>query len=286
MWDRLDGTGIEVPTVLSSTAYVRPSGEKTEIVATVTFEKQDPPPTGEPRLDLGAYSPDHIKLLQSEYPSFDYETFYYLPCRISLNVGAEHIALADGLDVFIPIKLSTHISYNAQDSLINHAGPTWDWVHGSFGHSFRQLNESTKEYQNLDIDSIERVLHSEAQRTGESFEFAGIKFPAEGAAIWGTVVILAIQIYLWIHLRQLSPKLQPNDPGWDVAWIGVYTSCDAKFAMFLTTVVLPIVVLLGLGTRWFSLPLEINWLLLAVTVPLSSLFGVCTWRIRPRVGAK
>ena len=40
-------------------------------------------------------------------------------------------------------------------------------------------------------------------------------------AIWGTVILLGVQIYLLSFLKQLSGKLGPDDAGWDVPWVGM-----------------------------------------------------------------
>jgi hypothetical protein len=189
------------------------------------------------------------------------------------------------LDVLIPVLDSRTYKYDAQNLLLSHARPQWDWLHGSFDTAFRQLDEFTTDYQGFDIDSIEPVLRAEEQRGGESFEVAGIKFPAERTPIWGAIVVLAIQVYLWIHLRQLSPKLKPKDPGWDVAWIGVYTSLSARVVMFLTTVLLPAVVVLGLVMHWSFSVAGINWYLLLAGFPLSVFLGVWTWLMRPQTNS-
>src|ERR1035441_6362889 len=284
MWDVLNQAYAEVPLELSTTAYVcRSSDYQHPIRAALRFEKLDHPPQSPYPFELRTFSPRALELVRSQDSAFDHEIYYRNKFALpSLTHGGK---LVEQVQVWIPVEKSTRLSgYDGQAVLISHARQDgYYWRHGSFDSSFRELNEVTKDYQDIDLGAIERIGRSEAQRTGDSLELVGVKVPAGKAVIWGTIVILAIQMYLWIHLRQLSPnKLQPNDPGRDVAWIGVYTSLDAKFAMLSTTVVLPTVVLLGLQTRWFKLPLsEFNWPLLAFTVPLSILLGVWSQLIRP-----
>jgi hypothetical protein len=74
-----------------------------------------------------------------------------------------------------------------------------------------------------------------------------VKFPVETASRWGIILIVGIQLYLWIHLHELAPRLKAGDPGWDVAWIGVYRSLPARSLFFCSTVVLPILTIGLLG---------------------------------------
>ena len=61
--------------------------------------------------------------------------------------------------------------------------------------------------------------------------------------------MLGVQLYLWLHLHELGKKLRVNDPGWDVAWIGMYSSKYSRSAMMLTVVVLPMLAAVALGVR-------------------------------------
>lgn len=120
---------------------------------------------------------------------------------------------------------------------------------GSFEQSFRILNDLTQNYQSAEITELESILKSEQKRTGESFEAFGIRFPAQGTTRWGMLVVLGIQLYLLIHLRELVGKLRANDPGWDVAWIGVYRSVLSKTVFVLSAFVLPLSAVVALGIR-------------------------------------
>jgi hypothetical protein len=75
----------------------------------------------------------------------------------------------------------------------------------------------------------------------------GVKIPVESALQWGILVILAIQFYLWIHLHELAPRLRDDDPGWDVAWIGVYRSLPARAFFLFSAAGMPFLAVLLLG---------------------------------------
>jgi hypothetical protein len=73
----------------------------------------------------------------------------------------------------------------------------------------------------------------------EVFEAFGMKFPSAQVTWWGIFLLLSIQIYFLTYLRSLYDKLQPDDPGWDVPWIGMDQSTLSKRIFFFTLVLLP-----------------------------------------------
>jgi hypothetical protein len=124
------------------------------------------------------------------------------------------------------------------------------WKTAPFASSFAELNSATTTMQDQSFEYIAGQLAKEAAKPKtDSFEIFGVKFPVETASRWGIVVIVGIQLYLWIHLYELSPKLKGGDPGWDVAWIGVYQSLPARIVFLSSTALLPIGTIVLLGTH-------------------------------------
>ncbi len=188
-------------------------------------------------------------------------------------------------ELLIPVASDRAVQFDGQSVLIAHAKKPQNWKHGDFDYAFRQLSNITKDYEALDLITIEKVLAGEEKRTGESFEILGIKFPAENTTRWGILVIIGVQIYFWIHLRELSPKLRPNDPGWDVAWIGVYSSKYAKVATFVSTCLLPVSAALALGIRGLSVSsfARSSWVLLVLGALATLTLSLAAWNRLPRV---
>jgi hypothetical protein len=126
------------------------------------------------------------------------------------------------------------------------------WKTGAFSMSFAELEAATTGKQNASFEAIASLLADEAAKPkSDSFEIFSVKFPVEAASRWGIVLILGIQIYLWIHLYEVSPKLKEGDPGWDVAWIGVYQSVPARILFFASTCSLPLLTIAALGYHAF-----------------------------------
>jgi hypothetical protein len=66
-----------------------------------------------------------------------------------------------------------------------------------------------------------------------------MKFPAGQVTLWGIVLLVSVELYFFLYLRQLSGKLGAGEPGWDVPWIGMDLSRLAQSIFFVTIVLLP-----------------------------------------------
>jgi len=158
-----------------------------------------------------------------------------------------------------------------------------NWKPHSFSESFPELTAVTKEMQNESIEQIGARLAEEAAKPkAESFEIFGVKFPVESASRWGIVLVVGIQLYLWIHLFELSPKLEDGDPGWDVAWIGVYRSVPAKAFFLASTALLPLATIVALGNHALRNASRFVWIAYMVTVAVSLLLSILIAKGIPR----
>jgi len=287
LWDLTGHLFLDLPIAVSTTAFVYGQGfyeDRTPFWDSITLNDAKVAHDAlvresvgvHPVLHLREFSQEQIKHLLVKDPAFraklSFSGFVY---PVEQNRGP--------LSVWIPISRYVSIPFDAQSLLISHAKKEWDWKHGQFDYSFRQLSAITKEYPTINIETCEQVLASEEKRGGESFEALGIRFPAENTTRWGILVIIGIQIYFWIHLRELKPKLRRNDPGWDVAWIGVYTSNYAKVAMFVLTCLLPLAAALALGIRGLQVSsfAKTNWALLVFGSAATLTLGILAWMRLP-----
>jgi hypothetical protein len=195
----------------------------------------------------------------------------------------------DGVAYFDPpfrvifLTEASTIDFRAQESLIRHFH-SWVPLSGSFDHSFPELNKITRNFQTLEIDKFDPILEAEQNRNGESFEAFGVKFPAEATTRWGVLIILAVQLYFWIHLRELSQKLQPGDAGWEVAFIGMYTSLPSRIVYFISSCILPVLAVSALGIRGLAIgdyqwPF---WASLTCGIAVSIALAGVIWRSAPK----
>lgn len=150
-------------------------------------------------------------------------------------------------------------------NLITRLSPKWRQKYKlRFKDAFPELASVDEPFENADLGSAERILRAEANRTGDAFEAAGLKIPAE-AAIWcGILLIFGIQVYMLIHLREFGNRVD-REAGFEIAWIGVYTSRLARWTLFVSLLVLPAFTVTLLSRR-VSLMIETQWLRWALAV--------------------
>ena len=132
-----------------------------------------------------------------------------------------------------------------------------------------------------------------------------MKFPAGQITLWGIVILVGVQLYFFLYLKQLWGKLGPADAGWDVPWIGMDTSLWAQVIFFFSIVMVPCIAVALLGGHTISqLEKPIIWSPWAVArklgfIPaftpiakiaglstgfiLALLFAIRSWKYRPKL---
>jgi len=290
-WDNLGTSDLQlsIPHSISSTAWVfTPQANPVLQPVPIKFSK-----TGDTKADffsLAVFQEDNAKMLEG-FGLPKGTRYYYAvehhqtPGLAELDRSSSNYALLDSL--IIPIEGYDTIPYDGQAVLLSHVNANWGWHHGSFSQVFGQLNEITKYYETLPPQTIDDILASEEKRYGESFEALGIKFPAENTTLWGILVILTIQVYLWIQLREFDLRSQGALAESDVAWIGLYQSARARLLVFVSACLLPPVAAAFLGVRALHLFNQKwpYWALLVVSVFMTLCLGLLVWFRLPKVSA-
>jgi hypothetical protein len=147
------------------------------------------------------------------------------------------VLLANGRDQAVPENLTDWL---AKQYNLSRAKRT-------FEDQFSALHRVTKDYQELELRKVERVLEAELQRSGDRVEFLGLKFPEWVISIWGAAIIIVTQLYFWLHLRALYSRMTPSNPGLNLAWIGLYPDLWSHIVFLISACILPIgVILYGL----------------------------------------
>jgi hypothetical protein len=82
--------------------------------------------------------------------------------------------------------------------------PSWRDV--SFHDQFKELDDLTSGFQDLDFTHLRNILQLQEKNSQEVFEAFGIKFPIETTARAGMAIILAIQLYLLMHLANTTEE--------------------------------------------------------------------------------
>lgn len=124
-----------------------------------------------------------------------------------------------------------------------------DWRSGPYDQAFPELAAISGDLENIDLKGMASRIQDLQPKGEQNFEAFGLKVPSADITRWGTVLLLALQFYFWLHLHELNQKIDRDSPGWDVAWIGVYRSTSATVSMYLSGSLLPLIAVLILALR-------------------------------------
>ncbi|MFL6390110.1 MAG: hypothetical protein ACJ71U_21730 [Terriglobales bacterium] len=189
--------------------------------------------------------------------------------------------------VVLYVELSPGLTVEPVHSLLQEDEPQWA-CDKSFSECFPELQWFSSRRKNYRLQDLQDSIDDQvAGFQPHDFEALGIKFPIEDQARWGILLLVALCIYLWLHLRELSPKIASTEEGLNVAWVGIYPSIYARvltWATILFVPVLSIVVLAQSGLRYES-PLRpfvaahwhqaIWWLVLPAAIATVCSLGSC-----------
>lgn len=182
--------------------------------------------------------------------------------------------------VFISLHTFSTVDFDGQGWFLSKI-PTWR--SGRFAESFPELDEVSAGISNQGLDTVEHVLKNRPNESAESFEAFGIKVPSAVVMRFGILLVIAVQVYFLTHLVELSKRLSPTDPGWEVAWVGVYDHVLARLVYFFTIAVLPVLSIAVLGKRGLTqLPSTESWVILVAGVVLGLWLALWIWRKTPR----
>jgi hypothetical protein len=221
-----------------------------------------------------------------------------------IQTGNKSETISTAISISITTFTTYHVTQNCVYSVFKNLLP------GSFGRSFRDLSIAGRDEADLPLETIKDFLHEEAAKGPEVFEAFGMKFPAREVTFWGDILLVSVQLYFLVYLRQLFGKLKPDDPGWDVPWIGMDSSRLSNTIVFVSVTILPCLAAILLGWQatirissgywertesWFHPVHFLAWpwhwhyavllkiLLLILAAILSGYLGILAWKYRPQI---
>lgn len=116
-----------------------------------------------------------------------------------------------------------------------------DWGTGKFDTAFSDLRQATLgSLEYIDLKSLPDRLN-EGSRADQVIEAFGLKIAAADITRWGLLILLATQFYFWLHVHELTRRIEPSDPGWKVAWIGIYPQRLALITVLTSACILPLI---------------------------------------------
>ena len=147
----------------------------------------------------------------------------------------------------IPVLDSEVFPFDYRGLLIKEL-PQYHWLHSDFKHAFYELDQATTGFQDLDFEHIQRILQQNEKNSKETFQAFGVTFPIETTTRWGALLIVALQLYLWLHLSEFRRRDFASS---DIAWIGAYQTPWPRAIFCLTGLIIPVGVVIFLGIRNF-----------------------------------
>jgi hypothetical protein len=158
-----------------------------------------------------------------------------------------------------------------------------DWRSGNFDAAFPELSSVSTGISTLEISDAVHRLESEAASAEKSISVLGFTVPVPQLSLWGVLILLSLQLYLWLHLHELAARIEPDAEGWNVAWIGVYRTRAALAVAVVSCLVLPVLAAIALAYRLSSTSFHYRRTLLTMSwtaVLASLLIGLFTvWRL-------
>lgn len=118
-----------------------------------------------------------------------------------------------------------------------------------FDGQFPELNKASQHYRTVALQDANQILEAELARSGEHVEFFELSFPQNVIATWGTVMIVAIHLYFWLHLRAFYSRPTPNDPDFNIGWVGLYFDPWAHLVTLASVSLLPLSVIVYLACK-------------------------------------
>jgi hypothetical protein len=106
----------------------------------------------------------------------------------------------------------------------------------------RRVSPTSRLSEGLDAlqpEQVGKILRNLRERTGKEVEVSGLKLPLEVITRWGLVLVLGIQLYFWLDLRNfLSRPIIPQS--FNVPWLGFYQDGVSSIVFWISAIVLPV----------------------------------------------
>jgi hypothetical protein len=138
--------------------------------------------------------------------------------------------------VFIPVEIEK-IALDGQGSLVESLGS--DWFKGTFSYSFPELNEITKNSQDVELEDLEVLLRNVLAQGSDKFKAFGFEIPSDMIAMIGLPLLAAVQLYFLLHFRAFSKHREFAEEFEPFPWVGLYPQLLPQSVFLLTATMLP-----------------------------------------------
>jgi hypothetical protein len=124
---------------------------------------------------------------------------------------------------------------------------------GNFDSAFGDLSKLSKGLGSLTMSDINGYLHRLRDESGKEIELYGAKIPQEAISIWGTILLVTLQLYFVAHLGHIVSYRSLNATLPAFAWIGIYPDQLSRAMTLSSLTFAPLTVALLILTTWQSM---------------------------------
>jgi hypothetical protein len=144
----------------------------------------------------------------------------------------------------------------------------------SFEDAFPDLSDATKHLKSTALEDLALYLRDQANQEGQVVEMFGAKIPYDLVNVFGALLLVACQFYLWCHLVAFTTYVSNSSAKIDfTGYIGLYTERLAIRVFTLVSVsfipvgVLALAIWKSRHSEWWE------WIIPSIALPLSLLLG-------------
>lgn len=112
--------------------------------------------------------------------------------------------------------------------------------HASFQIVFPNLVSGTQGNQNIKLGPLRMFFEQQLATQSEQLVVWGLKIPETAITRVGGLLLLTVQLYFLLHLRELAQHRPDSGDEWAGHWIGVYPGRSARVATVITACLLPL----------------------------------------------
>lgn len=143
----------------------------------------------------------------------------------------------------------------------------------AFDRAFPNLDSLAEGLENLTLSDLDAYMRRLQEERGAQVTIFGATIPIAGITNWGLILLCTIQLYFFVHLRNIGNRIP-----YDFPWVGAYRKdWLAQFVLFSSASALPIFSAFMLAFHGMPIGFWETSLVATLTV-VSCLIGICTLR--------
>ncbi|VAW78545.1 hypothetical protein MNBD_GAMMA12-3406 [hydrothermal vent metagenome] len=197
----------------------------------------------------------------------------FLNINVSININKQVPWQEAKLKVKVTLK-NVHNDY--QEQIIKKIDTKWRV--GQFLYSFSDLYLTTTDTPDLKLEKLVKLVDNQIKsERNSSVQVFGILVPTSSLKVWGSLILLVVQLYFLVHLTGYNNRYSELEIENHFPWIGVYNSITPRSIFCVSVLVLPLIAASGVNSHSESVnQIWVNdvfgWAVLAISL----LLGVST----------